>query len=672
MIIGIFLRHIKTYKGINFVPLSDSEKFCGLVGNNGIGKSTVLEALDKIFLSNKEWNINLSHNKSLGDSNIPYIVPIFLIEKNKIKFNEEELELVQVIDKSIKSIKANNLPARFSGAKETVSHIEKVILSLKNKDDYFLIPLGVTLNNKKSFSVFNRYFEGKLSEFLGENNTQNLGGEDLEDIEFNLDILDNIFNKIIDIYRYIYIPRELSAEDFTKLHNKQFEFLMGKSLQQTLNDTISPVTIRKINDSLDGIIAELEVDLGSYIYKTNSEIRQTKLKKVDINNLIIEAYFNIRSMHLKVDENSSMAITKLSSGEKQKAILDIATSLLRKNTANNQDKYVIFGFDEPESSLHISACFDMFQNLYETTKYCSQVIFTTHWYGYIPSVINGNTVILTKESDSIHKFDFINITKYREETKILKSTSRNQLPFSIQLKSINDLVQAIIYGSMSENPFNWLICEGSSEKIYFSHYLSNLVDNERLRILPVGGYSEVKKLYNHLSIAFEEFKQDMKGKVFLVCDTDAALDSNTNHIKNDAQHPNLRYRRLINNEENEKTELVMINSTTAASSTVLEDVLNAETFLEVLGKMKEEHIEIVDLIEDFKKVSFTEGSFYPSALCLTLSIPEKRILKNFFGKNNNHMKVIFAEEYIKAAKNKEEIPWINEIRDFFKLKENPL
>ena len=47
MIVGIFLRHIKTYKGINFVPLSDGEKFCGLVGNNGIGKSTVLEALDK-------------------------------------------------------------------------------------------------------------------------------------------------------------------------------------------------------------------------------------------------------------------------------------------------------------------------------------------------------------------------------------------------------------------------------------------------------------------------------------------------------------------------------------------------------------------------------------------------------------------------------------------------
>ena len=70
MIVGIFLRHIKTYKGINFIPLSDGEKFCGLVGNNGIGKSTVLEALEKIFLQDKDWNINLGHNQSTDDTNV--------------------------------------------------------------------------------------------------------------------------------------------------------------------------------------------------------------------------------------------------------------------------------------------------------------------------------------------------------------------------------------------------------------------------------------------------------------------------------------------------------------------------------------------------------------------------------------------------------------------------
>lgn len=62
---------------------------------------------------------------------------------------------------------------------------------------------------------------------------------------------------------------------------------MGRSLQQTLTETISGATVRRINDSLDGIVQELEQDLESYIYKTNSDVRQTKLKRVDINNLII-------------------------------------------------------------------------------------------------------------------------------------------------------------------------------------------------------------------------------------------------------------------------------------------------------------------------------------------------------------------------------------------------
>ena len=661
MIVGIFLRHIKTYKGINFIPLSDGEKFCGLVGNNGIGKSTVLEALDKIFLQNKEWNINLSHNKSQGDANIPYIVPIFLIEKAKIQFNEKELELINVIDKAIKKVSAQNLPPRFSGAKETVNHIKRIVESIDNIDEFFLIPLGITYSGKKTFSVFTNYFTEELKDFIEDINAPSNG----EEIELDLAILDEIFVKVIDIYRYIYIPRELSAEEFSKLHNKQFEFLMGKSLHQTLNETISPDAVRRINEALDGIVSSIATDLKTYEYRTKSDVRQRKLQKDDINNLIIEAYFNIRSMHVKVKDDSSIAITKLSSGEKQKAILDIANSLLKKNSENNSEKYIIFGFDEPESSLHISACFDMFQDLYETTKYCSQVLFTTHWYGYIPSVLEGNTVILSRDQNDTHAFDFINISKYREETKILKESSRNQLPISIQLKSINDLVQAIIYGSMSDNPFCWLICEGSSEKIYLSYFLDELVQDKRLRILPVGGYSEVKKLYNHLSIAFEDFKNEMKGKVFLLCDTDDKLESDTSHIKQDSQHPKLKYRRLIVDENKESVQLVEVNSNIAAKPTVLEDVLNGLTFIMTLDFFKDDNPELNSIIYETNRIDVQGKEFYPSALSLKLSVAEAKELKNFFKKHNNDMKVIFAKKYIDHVEDIKEIPWINQIKEFF-------
>jgi hypothetical protein len=38
MIIGVFLRYIKVYQGINYIPLSTGEKFCGILGDNGLVK----------------------------------------------------------------------------------------------------------------------------------------------------------------------------------------------------------------------------------------------------------------------------------------------------------------------------------------------------------------------------------------------------------------------------------------------------------------------------------------------------------------------------------------------------------------------------------------------------------------------------------------------------------
>jgi hypothetical protein len=80
MILGLFIRNFKTYQGVNFVPLSDNHKFCGLLGRNGIGKSSVLEALD-CFFNNKEWNFHYSVKRN-GLKARPYIVPIFSIEKD--------------------------------------------------------------------------------------------------------------------------------------------------------------------------------------------------------------------------------------------------------------------------------------------------------------------------------------------------------------------------------------------------------------------------------------------------------------------------------------------------------------------------------------------------------------------------------------------------------------
>lgn len=91
------------------------------------------------------------------------------------------------------------------------------------------------------------------------------------------------------------------------------------------------------------------------------------------------------------------------------------------------------------------------------------------------------------------------------------------------LKSSNDFIQSILSSIITEIPYNWLICEGSSEQFYFKYYFNDEIQNNRLRVVPVGGAKEIKKIYNHLAISYDELKEKIKGIVILLMDTDEQL-----------------------------------------------------------------------------------------------------------------------------------------------------
>lgn len=77
MILGVILRNFKIYKNINYVPLSQGDSYCGLIGNNGIGKSSILEGLD-CFFNDKTWNKNIDAPKQ----ELSYVMPLLLLDKD--------------------------------------------------------------------------------------------------------------------------------------------------------------------------------------------------------------------------------------------------------------------------------------------------------------------------------------------------------------------------------------------------------------------------------------------------------------------------------------------------------------------------------------------------------------------------------------------------------------
>lgn len=120
MIAGIFLRYYKTYQGINYVPITDEDKFCGLVGDNGIGKSSVLESLDTFF-NGKPWNFNTVTKKSGKTNTKPQIVPVFLL--NKSMFTGDILEKAEILNSLALNLQDSAVSSSLkSHARSFISH----------------------------------------------------------------------------------------------------------------------------------------------------------------------------------------------------------------------------------------------------------------------------------------------------------------------------------------------------------------------------------------------------------------------------------------------------------------------------------------------------------------------------------------------------------------------
>lgn len=640
MIIGIIVRNIKTYSGINYIPLTYGQSFNGLVGNNGIGKSSVLEALDSFF-NERLWNHNIITKKSGFTTTRPHIVPLFMLKIDDI--STDNLELAKKLSDYVWQLEESDIFSQNRDQFKTFSEQFSIIKREHNQEDTLLLPLGYTYDNTISLSFFNTKKLGELLISDFDKSQQSLNDEEVKQFE-------PIVQELKSLIEYIYIPKDIDPENFTQLETKEIQSLMGETLTEIVEKCVPQSKIQEINQNLNAFIDNLSAVLEDYSFRTVGE-RQVNLRKYDVYKLIIDAYFKIRKLH-KQEGSHWLEMSVLSSGEKQKAIIELAYHFL-KSYRDNTNK-IILAIDEPESSLHMSACFDQFNKLFEVSLLCKQLLFTTHWYGFIPTVEDGCVSVITK-IDKGHLFDLVSVSSYREDVKQAIRSSKGKLPYDIRLKSINDFTQSVVTSILTNEPFNWLICEGSSEKIYFEKYFADIKKEKKLRIIPVGGASEIKRIYNNLQVAYEDFKKEIQGKVILVSDTDTELVqySTRDDLKN------LLCYRIVNTDKDKKTTLVKIDSNPISPKTEIEDALNGKLFFETLVEFREVHPELENIIKDI-----SEPSELASYYALDLSPSKQQILEKFFNADNN--KFDFANKYVGKLTNAYQIPdWIDNLKKLY-------
>ena len=219
-------------------------------------------------------------------------------------------------------------------------------------------------------------------------------------------------------------------------------YAQSDSTKAVLNDILPDTEIEDNTDSVkfDRIKQQIQNEIQkidkSYDFKP--EYRQTtKLTPNHIANVVIDAYYSRRKLKM-----NKKPISTLSSGEKRRALIDIIYVFLSKNEI---DRNLVLAIDEPESSLHISKCYDQFRKVQDiATKYNQQLFITTHWYGSLPILKSGNLMHIDHDQE-ITLFDLEN---YFEQ--------RGNHPNDINLKSFFDLAAAIISAYRNSN-CHWLL-----------------------------------------------------------------------------------------------------------------------------------------------------------------------------------------------------------------------
>jgi len=652
MIVGLFLRHYKIYKGANYIPFGKNniENFNLFIGPNGAGKSSILEGLDTYF-NNREFIYHTNEKRSEAS-----VAPVILLEKSELNnFSKSSQKAIPIISDFLLSVSES----QSANYKLYNSFFTQQKLLKKLIDTHYIFFLAYwpqTERNEEVFITFDSAIKKKLKEI-----------EEFNDDRKIDKLLVDLKSDILHYYSYLYIPVETSIQDFLKLESKGMQSLMSEDVKKRIENTLNQKnTFKADRDKNQSILDIVNSDLEAFIEKVEKTIQEidssydfqkeykskTRITANHLTDVLIETYFQKRNL-----KKGNKQIKYLSAGERKKALIDIAYAFLIQE--EKKGKKIILAIDEPESSLHISMCYDQFHRLENlSNNFNIQLLVTSHWYGALPIIEKGNLYHIDSEDAvlTISEFSFRN---YFEEN--------GSHPNDVQFKSFFDLSSAIISSLRNKNN-NWLIVESEEDKNYILKHFSSDIN---IKILPVGGCGIVKLLYNylHTPISHKSEKKELLGKVFCLIDTDfqgtGILDlpqeTNTNKI--------LRIRRL-QVEPNQNIALHKLE-TDMKYPTEIEESLDSKAFYYSL----KESIETIgdDVINNvFKKFAFDQDSknsfiigdnsiIYPTVTEGKNPNMHKRMIIEFINANKKDICNRYCNREIT---NKPE--WISKLEEFFK------
>ncbi|HHR6120119.1 TPA: ATP-dependent nuclease [Providencia alcalifaciens] len=546
--------HIKNFGCFDKTGVSvDINKIVVIVGENNIGKSTILRAFEAVTTSGK---LSLEDFHDRSEINKPeIIINSLVVSSNKpgdewciptANENEWEVKEKWVWDK------ANTTPTRYGWLKDPLSEGEYRWATDEDKEK---CPWGAA-NVAKS----KRPEPHRINTF----------DSPIEQEKKTLGLLD----ALIDTYIELLLSKDNNDADAIKF-KKEIEKI--KKYKGTITESQKQTT-DIIEDEVNKVISNIFKDHKFFI-KRNDDFIKTLFK----NNYLIEVG----------SDESSYPLSKQGSGTQRtvlwsilKTLTDKKTLLDKKTKPASKNISNILLIDEPELSLHPTAAAnvrDVLYNLASTAGW--QVMITTHSPEFIDLSKDHTTIIRVERKDGNIKTS----TLFSPEKARLDGTDKDRLKLE---NSFDSHISKAFFGG------DVLVIEGDTEYSIFSYIKMKEIEkgnNEYidLNIIRARGkvtVASMMKVLNHF-----------KKKYFVLHDCDTQRCFSKRRISDKRDNFTIEYK-IIEQANGAWTNNTKIMNEMTERSCVYASVINFEDayLSEVVSSDKPSHaIEIIKNDEEF-------------------------------------------------------------------------
>ena len=390
---SLTLKNFRSYKDVKILF---DKSMNVIIGQNDVGKSTILEALD-IFLEGGTIKIDMTDfsKNSEGDTIIigaEFIVDgekeILIDASNKTKLRDEHL---LNNDNSLEIVKEFEI-------KNEKLQKEKVFIKAQYPKEYSNEPL---INMKISD------LKKKLNEKFNE--------EEVEDIDkrTNAEIRKALYGKASNEFEEIKI--DITKEDAKAVWEQlkkwlplYFLFQSDRANKDSDADIQNPlksatkIAVAKFEEQFNEIKSQLEEELTKIGNETIDKMKEMGLEntnslKPQISNKGLDTLFSFG-----LESDNGIALNKRGSGFRRMVLLNYfrAEAERKLESDENKDKDIIYAIEEPETAQHPNHQKMLIEALKELShKDNYQLILTTHTPEIAKMARVENLILISKDND---------------------------------------------------------------------------------------------------------------------------------------------------------------------------------------------------------------------------------------------------------------------------------